>query len=399
MLVFAILFLVEILTFIVLKEHFYLRSKPKFFSISSASLILSILLWFFLIKIKIYKGFSYTPENIAAHMSFMGMMCAVTVPRIILTLLHFSGKLLKFRKGGHSRWLTGIGLTLASLLFLTVALGSFAGRFNFKTERVTIKIKGLDPKISGLRIVHLSDMHLASFYQHHALLENLMNDVCSHNPDLIINTGDFINFSWREFDRCDTILSKAAGRYGNLAVFGNHDMGTYLRNSSDSEKEANTLKMYELITASGYRILNDEHIILNIKGVNIAFIGVKTAGRHPYIIHGDLHKAMEGLDSADLKILLAHDPNQWKKEVTGRTDIILTLSGHTHGMQMGILTKKFKWSPSYYFYPEWNGIYKEGEQYLYVNRGLGVLAIPFRIWMPPEITILTLETDNTAGDS
>jgi len=399
MLVFAILLIVEVLTFIVLKEHFYLRSKPKFFTILTASMILSILLWFFLIKIKIYKGFSYTPENIAAHMSFLGVMCAVTFPRIILSLLHFSGRLLRFRKGGHSRWLTGIGLILASLIFLIVTLGSFAGRFNFKTERVTIKIKGLDPEISGLRIAHLSDMHLASFYNHYGLLENLMTEVSSYNPDLIINTGDFVNFSWREFDRCDTILSKAVSRYGNIAVFGNHDMGTYLRNSSGSEKEANISKMSELITASGYIMLNDEHIILNIKGVNIAFIGVKTEGRHPDIIHGDLHKAMEGLDNADLKILLAHDPNQWRQEVTGNTDISLTLSGHTHGMQMGIMTKKYKWSPSYYFYPEWNGLYKEEEQFLYVNRGLGVLAIPFRIWMPPEITILTLETDNAAGDS
>ena len=76
-----------------------------------------------------------------------------------------------------------------------------------------------------------------------------------------------------------------------------------------------------------------------------------------------------------------------QRQVTGKTDIDLTLSGHTHGMQMGIITKKFKWSPSKYFYPHWNGLYSEGRQYQYVNRGLGVLSIPFRIWMPPEITV------------
>jgi hypothetical protein len=264
---------------------------------------------------------------------------------------------------------------------------------------VTVRIKGLDPGISGIRIALLSDLHLASFIHHQALLEDLMNEVTGYKPDLIINTGDFINFGWREFDRCDTILLKAISRYGNLAVFGNHDMGTYLPNSSESEKEANLIKMQELITASGYRMLNDEHIVLNIRGIKIAFIGVKTAGRHPDIIHGDLHKAMEGIDSVDLKILLAHDPNQWKQDVTGKTDISLTLSGHTHGMQMGIMTKRFQWSPSSYFYPEWSGLYKEGDQYLYVNRGLGVLAIPFRIWMPPEITILTLETDKASGEN
>jgi predicted MPP superfamily phosphohydrolase len=119
-------------------------------------------------------------------------------------------------------------------------------------------------------------------------------------------------------------------------------------------------------------------------------IGVMTKGSFPEIIHSDLNKAYSGTDSADLKILLAHDPNQWEKDVTGKTDIDITLSGHTHGMQIGILTKRVKWSPARYFYPQWNGLYKTGEQYLIVNRGLGVLAIPFRIGMPPEITVITL---------
>ena len=116
-------------------------------------------------------------------------------------------------------------------------------------------------------------------------------------------------------------------------------------------------------------------------------------GRHPNITHGDLGKAIAGLDSVDLKILLSHDPNHWEKAVTGKTDIHLTLSGHTHGMQMGIVTKKFKWSPAKYFYPHWNGLFSNGNQFQYVNRGLGVLAVPFRIWMPPEITIITLKKE------
>jgi len=62
-------------------------------------------------------------------------------------------------------------------------------------------------------------------------------------------------------------------------------------------------------------------------------------------------------------------------------------------MQMGINTKKFRWSPAKYFYPHWNGLYTSGNQFQYVNRGLGVLAIPFRIWMPPEITVLTIKKE------
>jgi uncharacterized protein len=132
---------------------------------------------------------------------------------------------------------------------------------------------------------------------------------------------------------------------------------------------------------------------VRIKGAKIGLIGIITKGSHPDIIHGDLKKALSGMDSVDLKILLSHDPNQWEKDVVSKSDVDLTLSGHTHGMQIGIITNRFRWSPAKYIYPHWNGIYTEGEQVQYVNRGLGELSIPFRIWMPPEITIITLKRE------
>ena len=149
--------------------------------------------------------------------------------------------------------------------------------------------------------------------------------------------------------------------------------------------------MNKFIEASGYRILNDEFKKVNIGNSKIAMIGVVTGGRYPHMTHGNLDMAISGLDIVDLKILLTHDPNHWEEAVTGKTDIQVTFSGHTHGMQMGIITKKFRWSPAKYFYPHWNGLYQEARQYQYVNRGLGCLAIPFRIWMPPEITVITTE--------
>jgi predicted MPP superfamily phosphohydrolase len=145
-----------------------------------------------------------------------------------------------------------------------------------------------------------------------------------------------------------------------------------------------------LIASSGYRVLNDESTRINVGSAKIGLTGVITKGSFPEIISGDLTKAVRGSDSADLKILLTHDPNHWESAVRGKTDIDLTFSGHTHGMQIGIVTKKFAWSPVSHFYPRWNGLYREGDQFLIVNRGLGVLGIPFRIWMPPEISVITI---------
>lgn len=217
-----------------------------------------------------------------------------------------------------------------------------------------------------------------------------MQEINELEPDLLVNTGDFINAGWREFDRFDTILSKAKARYGQYAVMGNHDFGTYHPAYTEAQRKNHVLLMNRFIEASGYKVLNDEFEMVSTDSSSIAIIGVTTAGSFPDIEHGDLEKASERIYGEDLKILLAHDPNQWDREVAGKTGIDITFSGHTHGMQVGIFTKKIKWSPAMYFYPRWSGIHEVNGQYLVVNRGLGVLGMPFRIWMPPEITVITL---------
>jgi len=392
MIVFAILIIIEVLSLIVLREYYHLN-RTRFFVSLLIHAGLSLWLWFLLAKTTFYKGYFDSPGIISMRMNLMGMISGVVVPRIILVFAHYTGKLFRIKKGGFVRWLTGSGIVVSSLIFTIIALGTLIGRFNFKTEEITIKFKNLPSGLEGIRIVHLSDMHLACFHRHRDKLEKVMEKINSLKPDLIINTGDYVNYGWRESDRFDTILRKAVSRYGNYAVLGNHDSGTYLPDSLQPAREENIVRNSEFIISTGSHLLKDEHVIRKINGVNVAFIGVITGGKHPYITHGDLKKAIAGTDSSDFKILLAHDPNQWDEEVTGKTDIDLTFSGHTHGMQMGIVTKKFRWSPSKYFYPEWNGLFREGDQALYVNRGLGVLAIPFRIWMPPEITLITLVSE------
>lgn len=349
MLLFLILLTVEILSFLVLKEYLFNRSKSRFYSSLIVHFLLSIWLWFLLIKTSFYKGFFDTPGNVADHMNLTGMISGVVFPRFIAITAHYTGKLVRIRKGEHIRWLTLSGIVLSSLIFVVIAFGTLWGKFNFRTEEVTIKFKNLPPGLNGLRIVHVSDMHLASFYRHHGKLEKVIDRINALHPDLLINTGDFVSYGWREFDRLDTIISGAESRFGNFAILGNHDIGTYLPGASETSKEVNILKNSELIISSGYHLLKNEHAIIEINGVWVAIIGVMTGGRHPYITHGDLKKATTGTDSADFKILLAHDPNQWEEEVTGKTDIDLTFSGHTHGMQMGIITKNFKWSPSNIF--------------------------------------------------
>jgi len=388
-----ILVTLELLTFLTLTEHYSKDRKLKYYIILLINLLCSLWVWIVFIKVTTFKGEFDAPQNVVSKMNLTMLVCAMLIPRFILTLLHFTGKLLRIRKGGHSKPITQAGILLGIIVFAIVGASTLFGRFNFRTEEVRVKIVGLDPRLEGVKIVQLSDMHLASFYRHKRRLEKVIGKVNNLKPDLIINTGDFVSYGWREFDRCDTILAKSESRIGNLAIMGNHDMGTYLPEASDTDRIANVIRIKELVVSSGYRLLDNENIVLDINGAKVEFAGVETAGRFPNMIHTEIDNSITGSDSADLSIILIHDPNQWKTDVVDKTDFDLALAGHTHGMQIGILTRKIRWSPAKYIYPEWNGLFTDGDQYLYVNRGLGVLGVPFRIWMPPEITLLTL----TAG--
>jgi predicted MPP superfamily phosphohydrolase len=384
------LLIIELLTLLVLYQHYSLRSRRYFFAISIVNLMFSVYSWYLFIRISFYKGILDDPRSVLLNMNFIGIFIAVWVPRSITVLLHFTGKLINIRKKRYVRSYTNTGLCAGLVIFLIIAGGNLFGRFNYSVEKVNIGIPDLPEDLNGLTIVQISDIHLGSYKGNYDKLRKVVKIVNGFKPDIIFNTGDFVSFGWHEFAGADTIFKRMKSRYGNFAILGNHDIGTYIPDYTPKEIEANIIKMKELIRSSGYIVLDDENTILQIGKTKLAIAGVETRGRHPDIIHGNLTKAIAGLDSTEFKILLSHDPNHWYKAVTGKTDIDLTLSGHTHGMQVGIITPWFKWSPSKYFYPQWNGLFWEANQFLYVNRGLGLMEIPFRICMPPEITIMKL---------
>ncbi len=99
---------------------------------------------------------------------------------------------------------------------------------------------------------------------------------------------------------------------------------------------------------------------------------------------------MNGYDSTGFSILLSHDPTHWRAEVENKKEIDLTLSGHTHGMQMALEINNYRISPAYFIYKQWAGLFTTNKQQLYVNPGFGFLGFPGRIGLRPEITLLIL---------
>lgn len=136
----------------------------------------------------------------------------------------------------------------------------------------------------------------------------------------------------------------------------------------------------------GWKLLNNEHAIIRHNGDSIALIGVENDGEPPFPQHADLPHAIKGTEGM-FSVLLSHNPTHWRREVLPKSNIELMLSGHTHAMQMIL----FEHSLATLKYPEWKGMYYEGERALYVNIGIGYVGLPFRFGAWPEITVIELK--------
>ena len=270
--------------------------------------------------------------------------------------------------------------------------GIFFGRYNFTIDQVEISAESLPVEFNGYKIIQISDIHAGSFAGSTKRFQKAIDMINHQSPDLIVFTGDMVNNFADEAIPLTPVFSQLDACDGKFAVLGNHDYGGYTYWDTPADSMANHDALKNAIERMGFVILNNQSVtITRCDSACITLIGTENWGveeRHPK--QADLNKAMESIHDIPFKVLLAHNPLFWPKEVEGKTDIALTLAGHTHGMQMGVKLGKRRYSPAMFKFLHWGGLYQTGKQYLYVNRGLGVIAFPGRIGMSPEITLITL---------
>ncbi len=293
----------------------------------------------------------------------------------------------------RSRFLSAFGIALGSVPFLTLTYGMVRNPYRYKLHRVKARLPHLPPALEGLRIVQISDIHSGSFLYKEPV-KAAVELINAQKPDLVLFTGDLVNNTADEMIPFLDVFDKIEARYGVYSVLGNHDYGDYVPWPSPEAKAANLERLKQVHAQLGWNLLLNENRILSIGGSRLAIIGVENYSTHlRFPKYGDLAKAWQGTQDADLKILLSHDPSHWHGQVTSQfPDIDLTFSGHTHGMQFGVeIPGIIKWSPVQYVYKEWAGLYQSGKQYLYVNRGLGYLGYPGRVGILPEVTLMELE--------
>jgi hypothetical protein len=293
----------------------------------------------------------------------------------------------------RSRFLSNMGLILGGIPFVSLTYGILRNPYRFKLYSQKVKIEGLPETLQGLRIVQISDIHSGSFLYRDPVTAavDLIN---AQQPDLVFFTGDLVNNVASEMERFTDVFDKIQAKYGVFSILGNHDYGDYVSWESPEKKAQNMEQLKKTHRQMGWQLLLNEHRMLNIKGENVAVIGVENYSTHlRFPKYGKLEQAHKGTQNAALRLLLSHDPSHWKGQVIQDfQDIDITFSGHTHGMQFGVeIPGVFKWSPIQYVYKEWAGLYSSGRQHLYVNRGLGHLGYPGRVGILPEVTLLELE--------
>jgi len=286
-----------------------------------------------------------------------------------------------------------VGLGVSALFLGAFTYGVIKGRYAFRVIKQKIKFTNLPKAFEGFKIVQISDLHLGSFINDLEQVAKVVPMINDLKPDIIVFTGDMVNVHSDEAEPWINVFGQLKAKYGKYSVFGNHDYCDY-GDYTKVEKQQSINRLKEIHTEMGFALLEDEHHFLEINEDKIALVGMHNWGKDFHQV-GDLDKALSGLKDTDFKILLSHDPSLWEKKILAEKAIELTLSGHTHGMQMGleIPSLNIKWSPVALRYKRWAGLYGTKDKYLYINRGFGVLGFPGRLGMDPEITLIELKNN------
>jgi predicted MPP superfamily phosphohydrolase len=292
----------------------------------------------------------------------------------------------------RSRWMSYSALILGAIPVLSLSYGMARNPYRYKLHKTKVPVRNLHPDLDGLKIIQISDIHSGSFLFKEPV-ERSIDMINAEKPDIVFFTGDLVNSLASEMEPFVEMFSKIQAPLGVYSILGNHDYGDYHHWTNPADKAKNFQALKDMHRKLGWDLLLNEHRRINVNNTFFNVIGVENYSASPrFHKYGDLAKSTEGMQKDTFNVLLSHDPSHWDDQVnTNHPEINLTLSGHTHGFQFGVeIPGYWKWSPIQYVYPQWAGLYEKGEQYLYVNRGLGYLGYPGRVGILPEITLLTL---------
>jgi predicted MPP superfamily phosphohydrolase len=393
----VVLFFVEIYTF----QAFKAVSKSKVVRYSFLLVSIAAYVYFLITMLTYSRSNGQTPQFQMA----MGLLLTVSIPKLVIIMLLFGEdiyrwvlKLISAISNSETKPLVGrrkfvsqLAIGLAAIPFAAFIYGIIQGKYNYKVIKYQLAFDDLPEAFDGYTITQISDIHSGSFTNKEKIQYgvDLINE---QKSDIMLFTGDIVNNKADEMDDWLAVFDKLEAKEGKYSILGNHDYGDYMDWKNPQDKINNFQKVKDIHKKIGFDLLLDEHRYLEKDGQKIALLGVENWGKG-FNQAGDLQRASANIKKEDFKILMSHDPSHWEEKVKQDDfNYQLTLSGHTHGLQMGIeIPGWFKWSPSQFVYKQWAGLYEEFGRYINVNRGFGYHAFPGRGGIWPEITVIELK--------
>lgn len=364
----------------------------------------ALLCWIFLVVIMCMPRRA-EGSNLQAVMWMLYTYLSIYVAKLCYVIFSLIGKLIGVlrkgrRKGSVCNWL---GLVSGVAMFCVMWIGVAYTRNHIVVNRIDISAPSIPRPFNGYTIAQISDIHVGTWGNDTTFVSHLVDSVNALQPDLIVFTGDIVNRETRELEPFLPVLSRLQAKDGVLSILGNHDYGDYMDWKSPADRTSNNERLALLQKNMGWILMNNELRFVIKDNDSIMMIGVENWGDPPFPTYGDLEKALSSSRDSIYhqndrlyKILLSHNPEHWNQHVSHETNIGLTLSGHTHAMQMMIDLGFWKWSPAKYRYEQWGGLYERFNNHgqptkLYVNIGAGEVGMPARLMGAyPEITLFTL---------
>lgn len=338
---------------------------------------------------------SGSDDELTAVMWLLFGYFSILIPKLLFVIIDLIAKIPQLFKCRRLRAVSCVGGVLAVAVFVLMWWGALINRFRFQQREVTVEIAGLPEAFDGYRIVQFSDLHSGTYGHDTTYVARLVDRINALDADAVMFTGDIVNRRTEELLPFVGTLSRLHARDGVFSILGNHDYGDYSDWSSPEEKRCQFELLDTLQTQQmHWNLLRNEHAAVYRQADSIVVIGVENVGDPPFQVYGSLPDSYPTLADANTKILLSHNPAHWVSDIADNDsiNIALTLSGHTHAMQI----EMFGWSPAVFRYPTWGGLYNDNnsDHQLYVNIGIGTVGIPMRLGATPELTVITLRRKN-----
>ncbi|WP_233517662.1 metallophosphoesterase [Geodermatophilus marinus] len=267
----------------------------------------------------------------------------------------------------------GLAVTAGAVALGTAGTGMVLANSAPVVRRVPVTLAGLDPALSGLRVVTFSDAHLSTTFRGRRF-ERLVETVNAQRPDVVAVVGDLVDGELAELREEVAPLADLVSEHGVFFVTGNH------------EYFVDTAAWLAHLPTLGVRVLRNERVPIGRGGATLDLAGIddRTAAGSGVAGHGaDLDAALDGRDDAVPVVLLAHQPVQVQQ--ARAAGVGLQLSGHTHGGQLWPFDYAIRLDQ-----PAVEGLHRFGDTQLYVTSGAGFWGPPMRVGARPEVTVVEL---------